>query len=74
MVILKEGDKSKAICERCKSIVPTTFRYAGFILNGVKIPEVLQGFCDKCGDVVSLPHQSSYKIKEFRETLDVPPT
>jgi hypothetical protein len=37
--------------------------------NHLEIPEILQGFCDKCGKPVSIPHQSSYRIKEFREQV-----
>jgi hypothetical protein len=67
MVIHKDGDKSKAICENCGRIVATTFRYADFVVNGSKVPDVLQGFCDVCGESVSLPHQSTFRIKEYRE-------
>jgi uncharacterized OB-fold protein len=65
------GDKSKAICESCKSIVPTTFFYRNYILPDVNItiPNILQGYCDRCGEVVSLPHQSTYQIKETIESL-----
>ena len=65
---LQEGDISKAICEKCKKIVPTTFRYEEFVFNGYRIPNILQGFCNICGEAVSLPHQSTFKIKEYRDT------
>ena len=68
MVIHKEGEKSKAICEDCKKNVSTTFKYANFLINGHEIPDILQGFCNEFGAVVSLPHQSTFKIKEYRET------
>jgi hypothetical protein len=68
MVIHKEGDTSKAICEKCGKIVPMTFRYDYFVANGSKVPEVLQGFCDICGDSVSLPHQSTFRIREYRDS------
>jgi hypothetical protein len=67
MVGFKEGDKSRAVCDTCKKIVSTTFRYSPYNYDGLIIPDILQGFCDVCGVVVSIPHQSSYKIKEFRE-------
>jgi len=73
MRILKEGDHSKAICETCGDIVSTTFRYASYKAEGNIIPDVLQGFCDKCGKVVALPHQSSYKIREYRESHNLKP-
>jgi hypothetical protein len=70
MILHKEGDASKAMCEHCKAIVPVTFRYANFNAQGLVIPDILQGFCDRCGDSVSLPHQSTFKIREYRETHD----
>jgi len=68
MVIHSEGEKSRAVCERCRGVVTTTFRYAPFRVNGARIPDVLQGFCDQCGDAVSLPHQSTFRIREYRQT------
>ena len=70
MVILKEGDKSKGPCERCRKLVNTTFRYAPLKYNGLSIPDILQGFCDECGESSSIPHQSSFKIREFRERVN----
>jgi hypothetical protein len=67
MFIYKEGDTSKGPCEKCRKLVTTTFRYAPLKYNGLVIPEVLQDFCDTCGSPVSIPHQSSYRIREFRE-------
>jgi len=72
MVIHKEGDKSRAVCDTCKNIVSTTFRYAPYNYEELTISDILQGFCDVCGVVVSIPHQSSYKIKEFRERVNHP--
>ena len=67
MFIYKEGDKSKGPCEKCRKLVDTTFRYSPLKYNGIVIPEVLQDFCDICGSPVSIPHQSTYRIREFRE-------
>lgn len=67
MVILKEGDKSKGLCEKCRKLVNTTFSYTAYKYNNLVIPNILQGFCDECGTAVSIPHQSTFKIKEFRE-------
>jgi hypothetical protein len=67
MVIYKEGDKSKGPCYNCNEIVPTTFRYANYKTKGLTIPNVMQGFCSRCHNAVSLPHQSSFRIKEYRE-------
>jgi len=70
MILHKEGDTSKALCDHCKEIIPVTFRYADFKAHGLVIPDILQGFCDNCDESVSLPHQSTYKIREYRETHD----
>ena len=67
MFIYKEGDKSKGPCEKCRKLVTTTFRYEPLKYNGMIIPEVLQDFCDRCGSAVSIPYQSSYRIREYRE-------
>lgn len=70
MKIYKENDKSKAVCENCNGIVNTTFQYANFKHEKLIIPDILQGFCDKCGASVSIPHQSTFKIKSYRVEKD----
>lgn len=70
MIILKDGDKSKGPCEKCRKLVNTTFLYAPLKHNGLVIPDILQGFCDECGESVSIPHQSSFKIREYRERVN----
>lgn len=70
MVFYKEGDKSRGPCYECKKLVSTTFRYAPLKHNELTIPDILQGFCDICGKAVSIPHQSSFKIKEYRERVN----
>ena len=59
----KENDKSQALCEECGKIVTTTFRKADFTFKNKLHKDILQGFCDRCGGVVSLPHQSIKDIK-----------
>lgn len=63
----KEGDKSKAICEKCKKIVITTFRFGKYKIPGTKVevPKLLQGYCDQCQTPLSLPHQSVPTIQKF---------
>lgn len=67
MNFYKENEKSKAICENCRKIVITTFKYGDFKLNNLIIPDILLGYCDICGEVVSVPHQSTYKINSYRK-------
>ena len=64
--IWKEGDKSKALCDTCNKAVTTTFRNGSVTVPGTttKVSNVLLGFCDGCGALVSIPHQSVPKIKE----------
>ena len=64
---LNEGDKSRAVCEKCKCIVSTTFRYGEYHIPGtnITVPNLLQGYCDVCKTLVSIPHQSTYKIREY---------
>jgi len=61
-----EGDKSRAICDTCKTIVSTTFHYGEYKVpdTDITVPNLLQGYCDICNSAVSIPHQSTYKIRE----------
>ena len=70
MKIFKDGDKSKGPCEKCRKLVCTTFHYAPLKYDKLTIPDILQSFCDECGESVSIPHQSSYRIKEYRERVN----
>jgi hypothetical protein len=63
----KEGSRSKAICPKCKDIVTTTFRLADFKYGKHVAKHVLLGFCNLCGKLVSIPHQSVPEIKRQRE-------
>lgn len=67
MYIYKEGEKSKGPCETCRKLVSTTFKYAPLKYGNLLIPNVLQDFCDICGCAVSIPHQSSFIVREYRE-------
>ena len=61
-----EGDKSKAVCYKCKRIADTTFKYSEYkVSSKITIPKVLLGFCDECGDCVSIPHDSVSVIKHY---------
>jgi len=68
MKILKEGDTSEAICERCESRVATHYEYRMVHLeeSNVDVEDVLVGVCDECDSVVSIPSQSFPKLKEAR--------
>src|SRR5680860_208814 len=70
MRILRQGDKGQAICPDCRRRVSTTYNYRSVHLEktDVVVPNVLVGVCDTCGEVVSIPAQSSPKLKEARES------
>lgn len=67
--MFKVGDKSKAACEACKKIVSTTIRHGNYSVPGTgeTIPYILLAYCDSCGNLVGLPHQSVGDIKKYRE-------
>jgi hypothetical protein len=64
-VAYNEGDKAQGPCYACMKLVTETFAYAEYKSEGIVNPEILQGFCDECGSPVSIPYQSTYKIREF---------
>lgn len=61
-----EGDRSKGICKKCKSVVPTTFRAVSLPIESSKrvIEGVLASACDQCGSIVAVPQQSAPRIQE----------
>lgn len=69
MHLWKAGDKSAAICERCKRKVKTTFEYRTLELETPRstVPDVLVALCDECGEVAGIPHQSTPKIAAARD-------
>lgn len=70
MKIFKVGEKSKGICGKCESLVPTTFSICSVPLSSGKarIDDILASTCDHCGHVVSIPQQSAPRIKESLNT------
>jgi hypothetical protein len=66
MKLYRVGEKSKAICERCREVRPTTFRERSVPLSSGKgsVPIVLVAVCDACDSVVSVPQQSVPRIQE----------
>jgi len=62
-----EGDASKGYCSRCKSVVRTTFKLTTLPLSSKRgsVDGVLAALCDICGEVVSIPQQSTPRIREI---------
>lgn len=73
MQLYEAGDKSKAICEHCKSLVPTTFMYRDVPFgdgSGI-VKDILVAVCDICDAVVAIPAQSTPAIRRARENAEV---
>lgn len=62
-------NKSKAICENCKSIVGTTFKLRDVALSDGSevIKDLVVGVCDNCDETVSVPSTQTAKIKAALE-------
>ncbi len=69
MKIFLDGDKGKAICDRCGGIVDTTFqrRDVPFSDGSGLVRNLLVGLCDSCDAVVSIPAQSTPAIRRARK-------
>lgn len=66
MKIYKAGEKSKGICPKCKSLVPTTFKISSVPLSNSKgsVDDILCAICDHCDHIVAVPQQSAPRIRE----------
>ncbi len=69
------GDKSKAICDACKKMVETTMINRDVPLSSISmcdnysdkdkvLKDILVSICNNCGNVLSIPSQSSEDIKQ----------
>ena len=68
------GDKSKAICEDCGSVVPATYAYRDVPFddgNGIA-KDVLAIVCDSCDRVVAFPAQSTPAAVRARKAAEIP--
>lgn len=66
MKIYVEGEKSRALCAKCKTTVATEFVVASVPLSKSKtyVDDVLVAKCQECGAIVGIPQQSVPRIKE----------
>ncbi len=73
MRMLKSGDPVQAVCARCEAVVEGTYQHRAFPLeeSGVVVPNVLVGVCGKCGEIVSLPAQSTPLLKAARDAVRI---
>jgi hypothetical protein len=64
MHLVKEGDRSEALCRHCKTLVTTHFRVRTYRLveRGIDVPGTLVAVCDRCDDVAAIPAQSAPRL------------
>ena len=72
MAHYEPGDKSKAVCEACESVVDTTFEIRDVPFDdGVGLAKnILVAVCDVCNDTVAIPSQSVITIVEARKQAE----
>lgn len=64
MKIVKEGDKRQVVCPKCGlSQAVYTLRDIDFSDQSGKVKNVLAGVCASCDQVVSIPKQSTAKVR-----------
>ena len=70
--LYEPGEKSRAVCNNCARLVPTTFQYRNVpFSDGVGLAEnILVAVCDECESVVAVPAQSTPAIRQARELAD----
>lgn len=66
--LYQPGDRSRAVCEHCESVVETRFEYRTYALSvpRVDVPGVLVAACVECGGVAAVPYQSSERLNKAR--------
>jgi hypothetical protein len=64
------GDNSRALCEKCQTLVSTTFGYHDVpFSDGIGLAKnIMAATCDTCGTIVSIPPQSTPAIRTTRNT------
>lgn len=69
MQLWNVGDKSEAICGKCRGRRTTTFETRDIRLADAKItvPDVLVAVCDDCGETAAIPAQSTPLLKASLE-------
>ncbi|CAG9000287.1 MAG: hypothetical protein CENE_02281 [Candidatus Celerinatantimonas neptuna] len=73
MKIVKEGDKRQVICPTCGlSHATYVLRDIDFSDHSGTVKNVLAGVCDTCGQVVSLPKQSTAKVRAEYNKVKTP--
>lgn len=66
---IKEGDRSRGVCEGCRKLVNTRLRRRTVTLarpHYTEVPGVLVACCEDCWRIVAIPHQSMPEINRAR--------
>lgn len=73
MKLYEAGEKSKAICAHCETLVTTTFQYRDVPFDDGEgiVKDILVAVCDNCDAVVAIPAQSTPAIRRAREAAEV---
>jgi hypothetical protein len=65
--LAKEGDQGQAVCRHCKDLVSTHERVRTYWEGGtMEVPGVLVGVCDQCDTIITIPAQSTPRIRDVR--------
>ncbi len=65
--LAKEGDPGQAVCRHCKDLVSTHERVRTYWEAGtLEVPGVLVGVCDRCDNIITIPAQSTPRIRDVR--------
>lgn len=68
MRIIREGDREEGLCPVCEAWRPIRYEYRTVHLeeSDVDVADVLVGACEVCGEAVSIPPQSTPRLREAR--------
>lgn len=68
--LLREGHTEVGICQKCRRSRELRYQYRTLLLSKSKlqVKDVLVGVCTACDTIVLIPHQSTPKLKEIRES------
>ncbi len=70
MKILREGDREKGLCPACETSRTIRYEYQSVHLEAtdVDVDDVLVGSCEVCSETVSIPPQSTPRLREARRS------
>jgi RNase P subunit RPR2 len=63
--IYKANDKIEGVCSKCNKTTIGTLKNETFKYKTDMIPDILQLFCDECGNYMGKPYQSSVKLHNY---------